>query len=222
MNRESEARQRDRDMAYIAACREAGIEPELPEYEVRSNHGVNDAADLTAHADDCGRRNNSQRLAHLPLTEIEARELSEEEEGKLTEHDKATREAMGRILDILVDGAFCSTSLRKLGESARSSALRLIVLAWMIQRGPLAGVSLSTLATHLNCTRAALSWHARKLETATGFHSRGQKLSSTIPKYREARVRYLERCKAEGVTPATSARPRRKAKHPPAEASGCL
>jgi hypothetical protein len=70
-------------------------------------------------------------------------------------------------------------------------------MAWMVQRGPLAGVSLATLAKHLDCTRAILSYHARKLEKATGYHARGQKLSQNVPKYREARLRYLRRSKGE-------------------------
>ena len=198
-------RQSERDAEYIAACREHGIEPDLPEYKILSNHASEPTEVTSAQLDDYGVRNNGARLVRVPLTAIEARELEAEEAAKVPEEDKVMREAMGRVLEIILVGA--SPNCRaKLAERARASGLRVLTMAWMVGRGPMAALSLTEMAKDLGCTRATLSWHARQLERATGFHARGQKLSSNVANYKAARVRYLERCKAAGVTPATSLR----------------
>ncbi len=174
------ARLSPKDRAYVEACLEHGIEPELPEFRIESARTAENS-DL-----DVGERGrmNGRGLGHRsPVAEDEPAALPD-----------AGLEALELILGVVLDSA----GLR--GERIfKSIGQKVFCLAWLLGRGPHAASSLRELAPRLKMTRAALSWHVRQLEEALGVHGRGQKPVSARPSYRAARRRYVARLRAAGL-----------------------
>lgn len=96
-------------------------------------------------------------------------------------------EVLSRLLDLLIPVAIDCRTLQAIGVKA-------VCLAWMIQSGKadLGSESLAQIAKRLGVTRALLSHWIRHFEESLGFHSRGQKLSSTPAVFAESASRGWE------------------------------
>jgi len=179
---ESHLRQAKADREYIQACRDAGIEPDAPQYFASGE--TSEAALLDAHALREG------ALAGFPP------EIANDEEAALDAEplniSKQTRAGIEGILNLLLPARehFSKTDALIAGKRA-------LVLAWKLGRGPVARVSLAEIARRLECSRASLSLLCRQIEDATSIHNRGQKNVTARPNYVAGRKRVLERKKAE-------------------------
>jgi biotin operon repressor len=149
-------RQRERDREYLAACKAAGIAPELPRY-VADHQAVELEAIDRASSDHGARHNGSnyrtERLEPEPLDPL-----------------KPEAVAALKLLDVIIP---VKSDIRSFVQTA---GRRVLVLCWMLGRRP---EPLAELARQLNISRASLSTYARQLEDRTGLHSRGQKGART-------------------------------------------
>jgi hypothetical protein len=154
-------RQREKDFAYVRACREHGIEPERPSYRAAS---VEDGLlDKFATEQDGASHNGSTYLVHR----IEPEPLEEL---------KPEAEAAWKVLELIMPvKSDCRSFVSTAGR-------RCLVLAWMLGRRP---EPLAEMARQLGITRATLSTFARRLEDRVGVHGRGQKSSSSKHTYAE-------------------------------------
>jgi hypothetical protein len=179
MDEESIARQREREAAYIAACKAHGIKPELPSYR---GAGTQDAAFDSIAAEDEGQHNG--RVFRVCRPEPEPLQSL-----------GAAGEAAARILDLIMPiktdpAAFAQTAGR-----------RALCLAWLLGRRP---EPLAELARKLGVTRACLSRMALVLGDAVGIHARGQKRHGTRRTYaanarKSWKLRRLNKALAEAV-----------------------
>ena len=140
---ESEIRQSARDREYAAACKAAGIEPDLPKYE-RFN-GIGDAKVLEAiiHG------------KHSVLDGIDEGDDFQffDDEPEPDGPDKLPAEALTvllKFLDVLLPNE------SGVNESVRVSGIRALVLSWMLERGELAKRSMASMALELGITKACL------------------------------------------------------------------
>jgi hypothetical protein len=82
-----------------------------------------------------------------------------------------TAEAMMKLLELLVPSDRISRS------SAMSAGFQIFVLLWLLQssKGEIGSMSMSGIAEKVGCTRALLSYYAKRFEKVLGFHGRGMK-----------------------------------------------
>lgn len=186
MDPDSITRQSGRDREYAAACREAGIEPELPDYRARTRSTADPEGIewLTEH-----------KIAHL---ELPARSETSGNPAFCFFDDGQKADAVGAdyrtgfiaALDILLAEPGDPASANA-AEFVRTSGTRALVLSWMLNRGSIAGKTLTSLARELDCTKSLLSLRVRQIERRTGFHGVRQKTQGAISVYKTARAAYL-------------------------------
>jgi hypothetical protein len=178
------ARQEEADREYLRACREHGIEPDLPRY--RSEISVMDAEALARFAESVdGASHNGQPLI-VPRAPEPLKDLTPEAEGA------------GKLLDLLMPPAK-SDPARFVAAAGR----RMLVVAWLLGRRR---ESLADLGRALNISRASLSAYARRMEDALGVHGRGQKSATTPAMYaanarKSWKLRKLNTAMAEAASP---------------------
>lgn len=82
-----------------------------------------------------------------------------------------TAEAMRRLLEVMVP----DRSLSKLSTSAAGN--QVIVLLWLLQSNKcnIGSMSMASISEKIGCTRALLSFYAKRFEKIFGFHGRGMK-----------------------------------------------
>ena len=179
---ESIARQAEQDAEYLRACREHGIEPDLPNY--RGEGMADDLIERHMTEQDGAQKNGRGYAVHRSAPEP-LKELSPGAEGAR------------HLLDCLLAGC-----IDKRPEIfVVSAGRRLLVLSWLLGRRR---ESLADLARELGISRASLSSMGRKLENRLGIHGRGQKRSETVATYadnarRSWKLRRLNAALAEAV-----------------------
>jgi len=179
---EAQLRQATADREYLRACRDAGIEPDAPQYFAPG--ATSEAGLLDAHA-----------LREGGLPDFPA-EIGGEEDDVDEKPDfmipPATKSAFDGLLDILLP----SREVAHLTDQLVIGR-RVLVLAWMLGRGPMAGQSLAAIGRKIGVERATLSNMARNIERATGYHARGQKTTRMHQIYSDSRKKVVARKLAE-------------------------
>lgn len=167
MDEESIARQREKDAAYITACREAGIEPDPPQYR-----GVGDSEHLDLYAVDVasgGALHNGARYVAHRLEAEPLKELTPQQEGA------------AMVLEILLPHRD-----RDLRTAVTTAGRRALVLGWLLGQRE---TSLADLAKRIGVSRASLSNYACRLSEMLNIHGRGQKSVRSREVYRESAKR---------------------------------
>jgi len=152
---ESAARQKAKDFQYLAACKQYGIKPEMPQYRGASVEG--ELLERFAAEQDGASKNGSS----YQVTRDEPQPLKEL---------PVEAETAGRVLDLLMPKKTDAATFVK------TAGRRCLCMAWLLGKRP---EPLAELARQLGCSRAALSTYVRDLENATGVHGRGQKAAGT-------------------------------------------
>jgi hypothetical protein len=82
-----------------------------------------------------------------------------------------TAVAILKLLELLVPSDRISRS------SAMSAGFQIFVLLWLLQssKGDIGRMSMSGIAEKVGCSRALLSYYAKRFEKVLGFHGRGMK-----------------------------------------------
>ena len=160
MSDASITRQRERDAAYLAACRAHGIKPEPPSYYAPGITIETEAADSVGRND--GPKKNGGSIRNRADDPEPLKELTPE------------AEAAGRVIDLLVPLKTGAT------DFVRTAGRRALALSWLLGRRP---EPLAELARQLGISRASLSTHVRRIEDLTGLHGRGQKGATTRATY---------------------------------------
>jgi hypothetical protein len=168
---DSALRQSAADREYLAACRTAGIEADLPRYD----HGQGSGDD--ARLDTQIQRGHS----HLDAPDDGAgfQYFDDPPEGDAVPEE--FRSGFTALVRLLLAGG------RDVKTTSRAAGHRAVCLGWLLGVGPSAGRSLASIATELSVSRAMLSYYVREIERATGLHARGQKSASAVAVYRQAR-----------------------------------
>lgn len=178
---DSIGRQTAKDRAYLAACRQHGIEPDAPRYVTALQATSDEAIDAALNEGRGAKNGHSYRTYAADPEPL--RELPPE------------AEAAWKVLELIIPhksdpAAFAATAGR-----------RAIVLAWLLgrRREPLI-----ELARHLKVSRASLSTYARTINDRLGLTGRGQKAASTRATYadnarRSWKLRRLNAALAEAV-----------------------
>jgi hypothetical protein len=80
-------------------------------------------------------------------------------------------EAMLKLLEIMVPSDRFSKA------SATAAGFQIFVLLWLLQssKGDIGSMSMAAIAEKVGCTRALLSFYAKRFEKVLGFHGRGMK-----------------------------------------------
>jgi DNA-binding transcriptional ArsR family regulator len=165
MDGDSILKQAAADRAYLRACREAGIKPELPRYEVRKPGGTVEGGFVDPVSFSSG-----------PIAE---------------ESEDLRAGVLRALLEKLLEaGGRGNTSAGELsGLKVQVLGVRLVVLCWLLGIGPAAGMPLDSLGKRIGLTRSALSWHSRKLAKLLGLRSPGVRHdTSNLSKARRAAV----------------------------------
>jgi len=163
--------QEARDLAYAAACREAGIEPMLPKYCVFGKRGDSEH-DFTLEALALAERTSPDGRVDI-LDELEPETPPEIPDG--------LRDPVERLLDVLWPAGRGGKTV----AGTRAAGLRVLCLKWLLGRLP---KPLAHYAVELGISRAVLSYYVRQLEDALGIHARGQKTATFPEKQRRLKL----------------------------------
>ena len=182
----SQGEQARKDREYLNDCREHGIEPMLPRYDMHKRQTKFPADDL----EDC------DLALSGAITQADFQCFDDDEEPSQPQPpgdsiSEQTRDAFEGFLSAL------TTSSEAPGMFVRVAGTKILCLSWMLGRGAFAGRSLADIARELGISRALLSLHVRRLEQTTGIHARGQRSTSDPAKYRKIR---LEQAKGKKAT----------------------
>jgi hypothetical protein len=167
---DSAERQNARDREYLAACERLGITPDIPTYS--HLHGDGEALEKIA----------SCRASTLDRPDDGSGFQFFDDPDEPDRPDRLPDEALTvleRLIELLLPAGIHGTA-----AEVRTAGIRVLVLAWMLGRGAHASRPLAAIADEIGCTRACLSWHARRIEVATGVHCRGQKGTHAVATYR--------------------------------------
>jgi hypothetical protein len=99
-----------------------------------------------------------------------------------------TSEAMLRLLEIMMPGKPISRA------TVQSAGNQVLVLLWLLQsgKGDIGRMSMAAIAEKIGCTRALLSFYAKRFEKVLGFHGRGMKGKEASESYIESARRGWE------------------------------
>ena len=99
-----------------------------------------------------------------------------------------TSEAMLRLLEIMMPGKSLSRA------TTQAAGNQVLVLLWLLQsgKGEIGRMSMAAIAEKIGCTRALLSFYAKRFERILGFHGRGMKGKEASESYIESSRRGWE------------------------------
>lgn len=99
-----------------------------------------------------------------------------------------TAEAMLRLFEIMVPDRMITKA------TALAAGNQVLVLLWLLQsgKGEIGRMSMAAIAEKLGCTRALLSYYAKRFERALGFHGRGMKGKEAAKSYVASSLRGWE------------------------------
>jgi hypothetical protein len=171
MDRADVVRQQIADAEYVAACREAGIQPQRAEYKIHSRYI--DATDpavahwIEAHKDPLSQNPGDQEACQLS-------------------------EVLRKLISAIVSDQPPSK------QSIRAAGSRLVILAYALGIEPFASeTALAGLAKKLGVSRALLSYYGLQLQDSLGVHVVGAKSHEARKNLARARQKAVKEGKAD-------------------------
>ena len=177
---EAHLRQARQDREYLLLCEQNGIEPVPPSYRARRSSFANDAADesffyhhqstLDGHGSTCDPDDIDKRLG---WSEPDAQDDCD---FAIELHADAER-VLEWVLDLAISD---STRI-----SAQAIGIKIVALAWLLERGAIGGKSQTEVADRMKTTRSNFSQSVRQIQKEIGgnFRARGQKSEEANRKY---------------------------------------
>jgi hypothetical protein len=179
MDHASVVRQQINAAEYVQACKDAGIEPELPRYKIGG-----------ARIDPTDSKLEGFCEAHLSTLESPApaeRHFPPELMAEIAQEDDAGERAeiLRRLIQAVIGGPLTPNTVR-------AASIRLIILCFVLQAAPCDEPTLVSIARKLGVSRALLSHYLIEIHDTMGLTSRAAKPYSARKAYSLARNRAIK------------------------------